>query len=136
MIALVYPLRPPAGPLAAVGCLAGTVLAFVVYSQLNLLIGLCAVFTEHTIGLQRAKNAMVDLLGGVLLPLTFFPDWAQAVLAWLPFQAITFTPVAMYLGELNVVRGLLVQVVWAALLFVLVRVLWRRALGELTVQGG
>ncbi|WP_034388622.1 ABC-2 family transporter protein [Deinococcus sp. YIM 77859] len=136
LIALVYPLRPPAGPLAAAGFLAGTVLAFVVYSQLNLLVGLCAVFTEHTVGLQRAKNAMVDLLGGVLIPLTFFPEWAQAVLAWLPFQAVTYTPVAMYLGEMNVTRGLLVQTVWAALLFVLVRVLWRRALGQLTVQGG
>lgn len=74
--------------------------------------------------------------GGVLIPLTFFPEWAQSILAWLPFGVITYTPVAMYLGELAVWRGLLVQAAWALVLFVLLRVLWRRALDQLTVHGG
>lgn len=136
LIAVVYPVRPPDGLLAALGSLLGSVLSFLVYSQLNLLIGIAAVFTEHTVGLQRAKNAMVDLLGGVLIPLTFFPDWAQALLSWLPFGAITYTPVAIYLGELNILQGLSVQLIWSAVLFVLVRLLWQRALNHLTVQGG
>ncbi|MGI8748667.1 MAG: ABC-2 family transporter protein, partial [Deinococcus sp.] len=100
------------------------------------LVGLSAAFTEHTVGVQRAKNAMVDLLGGVLIPLTFFPHWAQTLLAWLPFQAITYTPVAMYLGKVSVLRGLTLQLGWAALLFLLVRLVWKKALDELTVQGG
>lgn len=136
LISLAYPLHPPASPLAALGGALGTLLALAVYSQLNVLVGLSAVFTEHTIGIQRAKNAMVDLLGGVLIPLTFFPGWAQQVLAWLPFQAITYSPVAMYLGDVSVARGLLVQLAWAAALFALVRLLWRHALDHLTVQGG
>ena len=136
VIALVYRVAPPENSLALLGFLLGAILAFIVYSQLNLLVGITAAFTEHTIGIQRAKNASVDLLGGVLIPLTFFPEWAQSILAWLPFGAITYTPVAMYLGELAVWRGLLVQAAWAVALFVLVRLLWRRALDQLTVHGG
>ncbi|GAA5512341.1 hypothetical protein Dcar01_01055 [Deinococcus carri] len=136
VIASVYRVQPPQGLVPTLGFLLGTPLAFLVYAQLNLLVGLTAVFTEHTIGIQRAKNAMVDLLGGVLIPLTFFPGWAQVILAWLPFQAITYTPVAMYLGELNILRGLLVQLAWVLVLFVVLRRLWRRALDRLTVQGG
>lgn len=136
VIASVYRVEPPQGLVSTLGFLVGTVLAFLVYSQLNLLVGMTAVFTEHTIGIQRAKNAMVDLLGGVLIPLTFFPGWAQDVLAWLPFQAITYTPVAMYLGKMDILRGLLVQLAWVLALFVLLRHLWRRALDHLTVQGG
>lgn len=136
VIASVYRVQSPQGLLPTLGFLLGTVLAFVVYSQLNLLVGLTAVFTEHTIGVQRAKNAMVDLLGGVLIPLTFFPGWAQTALAWLPFQAITYTPVAMYLGQLDILRGLAVQLIWVLVLFALLRRLWRRALDQLTVQGG
>lgn len=136
VIALVYPVAPPTSPAAALGFALGTVLAFAVYAQLNLLVGISAVFTEHTLGVQRAKNAMVDLLGGVLIPLTFFPEWAQGILAWLPFQAITYTPVAMYLGRMDVASGLATQLAWAVALFVLVRVTWRRALDQLTVHGG
>ena len=136
LIALVYPIAPPQELLAGLGFLLSAVLAFAVYAQLNLLVGMAAVFTEHTVGLQRAKNAMVDLLGGVLIPLTFFPDWAQQVLAWLPFQAITYTPVAMYLGRMPVGTGLAVQLTWVLILFVLVRLVWQRALDRLTVHGG
>jgi len=95
-----------------------------------------AAFTEHTVGIQRAKNVMVDLLGVVLIPLTFFPHWAQPLLAWLPFQAITYTPVAMYLGKVNVLGGLTIQLGWAVLLYLLVRLMWSKALDVLTVQGG
>lgn len=136
LIALLYRVQPPQGTAPALGFLLGAFLSFVVYSQLNLLVGIMGVFTEHTLGIQRAKNAMVDLLGGVLIPLPFFPDWAQGILAWLPFQAITYTPVAMYLGKLNILRGLLVQLAWAVVLLVLLRWLWHRALARLTVQGG
>ena len=136
VIALVYPVRPPAGVGPALAFAAGAVLAFAVYVQLNLLVGLSAVFTEHTIGLQRAKNAMVDLLGGVLLPLSFYPPWAQDALAWLPFQAVAYTPTALYLGKLTPGRALGVQVLWAVALYLTVRWVWRRAVDRLTVQGG
>lgn len=136
LIALVYPVSAPAGVEAAAAFLASAMLAFAAYAQLNMLVGIAAVFTEHTIGVQRAKNAMVDLLGGVLVPLTFFPDWAQVVLAWLPFQAITYTPVAIYLGRLDFATGLAIQLAWVAILFVMVRLAWQRALDQLTVHGG
>lgn len=131
-----YPVQPPAGAWSAVGYFAGAVLAFGIYSQVNLLVGIAAVFTEHTIGLQRSKNAMMDLFGGVLLPITFFPEWAQQVLLLLPFQAVTYTPVAMYLGKFGVLSGLAIQAAWLVLLALLVRFSWRRALDRLTVHGG
>ncbi|HZJ11009.1 MAG TPA: ABC-2 family transporter protein [Trueperaceae bacterium] len=135
-IILVYPVQPPASLSSAVGFLAGAVLAFGIYSLVNLLVGITAVFTEHTVGIQRAKNAMMDLLGGVLLPLSFFPAWAQDALWLLPFQAVTYTPVSMYLGTTPVPVGLGVQALWLVILALLVRVLWRRAVDHLTIQGG
>lgn len=131
-----YPVQPPTDALSALGFLAGAMLAFGIYAQVNLLVGIAAVFTEHTIGLQRGKNAMMDLFGGVLLPLTFYPEWAQGVLLLLPFQAVTYTPVAIYLGKVGILTGLLVQAAWLVLLALLVRFSWRMALGRLTVHGG
>lgn len=136
LITVVYPLQPPASLTNALAFLAGAILAFGIYSAINILVGITAVFTEHTIGIQRAKNAMLDLFGGVLLPLTFFPEWAQELLMFLPFQAVTYTPVSMYLGTTNLLAGLGLQALWLAILFILIRLLWKRAASHLTVQGG
>lgn len=136
LVALVYPVLPPASLGAALGFLTAAVLALAIAAQINLLVGMLAVFTEHTAGVQRAKNAAIDLLGGVLLPLSIYPEWAQAVLAWLPFQAVAYTPVAVYLGKLEPLRALGVQAAWALALLMLTRWLWARALDRLTVQGG
>jgi ABC-2 type transport system permease protein len=136
IVILVYPVQPPASVEGAIGFVLGAVLAFGISSSLNLLVGIAAVFTEHTVGIQRAKNAMMDLFGGVLLPLTFFPEWAQDALLLLPFQAVAYTPVSMYLGTTPVLAGLAGQVLWLVLLTVVVRLSWRRAADHLTVQGG
>lgn len=136
LILLVYPVGLPASLSAGAGFLLSAVLAFAVYVQVNLLVGLAAVFTEHTVGLQRAKNATVDLFGGVLIPLSFYPPWAQGVLAWLPFQAVAYSPTSVYLGKAEPLAVLVVQGVWVVLLYLLVRWLWRRAALRLTVQGG
>lgn len=136
VVVLVYPVQPPASPLHALATLAAALLAFAIYSSINLLIGISAVFAEHTLGLQRAKNAMMDLFGGVLLPLSFYPAWAQDLLLLLPFQAVTYTPVSLYLGTLPILPSLLVQLVWLVLLLALVRLLWRQAVGRLTIHGG
>lgn len=136
VILLVYPVLPPASVIAGLSFLLSTLLAFAVYAQLNLLVGLSAIFTEHTVGIQRAKNATVDLLGGVLLPLTFYPEWAQSILAWLPFQAIAFSPAAIYLGQAEPLPVVIVQSVWVVVLYAFTRWVWYKATSRLTVQGG
>lgn len=136
VVTLVYPVQAPVSMLSAAGFLGGAILAFGIYSCMNLMVGITAVFTEHTVGIQRAKNAMMDLFGGVLLPLSFYPEWAQSLLAFLPFQAVTYTPVSMYLGTTPVLNGLAVQLLWLVILLPLVGLLWRRAASHLAVQGG
>lgn len=136
VILVVYPVLPPPSLQAGLGFVTSALLAVAVYVQLNLLVGLAAIFTEHTVGIQRAKNALLDLLGGVILPLSFYPEWAQTILAWLPFQAVAYSPVSVYLGKLEPLRVIPVQLFWAAVLYALGRWLWRRAAVHLTVQGG
>ncbi len=136
VVLLVYPVLSPASIWAGLGFLVSALLAFAIYALLNLLVGLTAIFTEHTIGVQRAKNALLDLLGGVLLPLSFYPDWAQQLLTWLPFQAVVYAPVSVYLGKLDLPQVMAMQVLWVIALYLISRWVWRRAAFRLTVQGG
>jgi ABC-2 type transport system permease protein len=88
---------------------------------------------------MRAKHYLLELLSGLLLPITFFPDWMATLSQWLPFQAIAFLPSSIYLGRLQgsaLGQALLTQVFWVVALALLCTWTWRRAARRLTVQGG
>ncbi len=75
----------------------------------------------------------------MLIPFTFFPDWFQTAVKFLPFQSLSYVPVTIYLGK-HSGRGLLaaiaLQALWAVVLFVAGRLLWNRAMRNVTLQGG
>lgn len=114
-------------------------LSFLINSQINILTGLFAFFVENNEGLMRMKRVAVDLLSGLIIPLSFFPGWAMTVLEWLPFQAITYLPASVFTGRVigdAVGDALLVQLVWFAVLIVPMFIMWRAARKRLFVQGG
>ncbi len=114
-------------------------LAFVVNSQINFLVGCLAFFLKNIHGVVRAKHITMEFLTGVLIPFTFFPEWFQKLVALLPFQAISYIPVTIYLGHRSgeaLVMGLLVQAAWGLGLFFAGRLLWAFAVRHVTLQGG
>ena len=113
--------------------------SFCLNTQLNFMTGVIAFFTLNTNGVQRAKRVIIDLFSGLLLPISFYPDWAQEVIKDLPFQAISYLPNLIYLGKLkglDALGVLGVQVIWFILLYVLGRLLWNLAMRKVAIQGG
>lgn len=135
MVVLLYDLQPPGTLSAGLYFLLSAVLALFVYTQLNLTVGLLAVFTEHTVGVQRAKRSLLELFGGVLLPLSVFPGWTQTVLGLLPFQAVAYAPLQLYLAKVQPLAVFAAQGFWLLALSFGNRWLWSRAKRRLTVQG-
>jgi ABC-2 type transport system permease protein len=79
------------------------------------------------------------LFSGMLIPLAFFPAGLRTLAEWLPFQGIVYTPVMIYLGQIQgqaLLPALVVQVGWVALLWIGARLFWSRAVRALDVQGG
>jgi ABC-2 type transport system permease protein len=114
-------------------------LALVVYSQLNFLVGCLAFHMKNIQGVMRAKMVSGDFLAGVIVPFSFFPEWFQRVVEWLPFQAIGYVPVMIYLGKRpgdQLWHALLLQAAWAAGLWLAGRWAFRRSLRRVVVQGG
>jgi len=114
-------------------------LALVIYTQFNFLLGCVAFYTKNIQGVLRAKMVAMDFLTGVLVPFTFFPEWFQTVVSWLPFQGISYIPVTIYLGKrpgAELFAGLAVQLAWSVILYALARLVWNRAVKQITVQGG
>jgi len=67
-----------------------------------------------------------------------FPSPLAAIAAALPFQAVYFVPMSIYVGahEGSLVRPLLAQAVWAIGLLLAGRFFWARVQRRITIQGG
>jgi ABC-2 type transport system permease protein len=114
-------------------------LALVIYSQFNFLLGCLAFYMKNIQGVLRAKMVSMDFLTGVVVPFTFFPEWFQTVVSWLPFQGISYIPVTIYLGQRtgsDLAEALLLQAAWAVGLFIAGRLAWGFSVRRVIVQGG
>ncbi|MHB8171398.1 MAG: ABC transporter permease [Thermincolia bacterium] len=138
-IYLLHPFGGPAGWTA--GALFGISLlgSFLINSQINLLVGYLAFFTLSISGILRAKRVVVDLLSGLIMPLSFYPPWAREVIEYLPFQAISYLPNMIYLGKITgkeALGALVLQGFWFGVLLMMSYFIWRLAVRKLTIQGG
>ena len=139
VLLLLYPIMPPASMLAGVLFLVSTVFSFLIFAEINFIIGVMAFYLKSIDGVMRAKYFLIQLLSGLILPISFYPEWLQLIFDYLPFKIIAYVPLQLYLGKIPNNQLPVVffnQILWWLLLFVLGRWLWSRAIARLTVQGG
>jgi ABC-2 type transport system permease protein len=111
------------------------VLAVVVSFALRFLYNLPAFWLLDIRGVVLLVVSVNLFFSGAIVPVAYFPGWLKTVADALPFAAILQTPVDVWLGKAHVwLIGL--QVVWAAVLFALGRLVLARATRKLVVQGG
>jgi ABC-2 type transport system permease protein len=131
--------RPPAGLPALAGYLAAALLGYLVTTLISVVVGLVTFWTMEVTGMFMVYRMASQFLSGTLVPLWLMPGWLHGIAGALPFQATTYTPVAIYLGQLSgwaAVRGLAVQCLWIVVLWLAGRWVWSRALHRVVVQGG
>jgi ABC-2 type transport system permease protein len=120
--------------------LPSVILAYFISFHIDYIVGVTAFYTESIWGISMTKEAIVMFLSGVLIPLPFFPESMQTVLAFLPFQAIYNTPLTILISDgfsvHEYISKILIQCGWVAVLYVLSRFYYARAIRVLTVAGG
>jgi ABC-2 type transport system permease protein len=139
VIIWLFPIQAPVNSSALAWFTVATLVAFFILVNVNFIVGMLAFRFKSVIGLIMAKYQIVLLCSGLLLPLPFFPSWARDILEWLPFQAITYIPLQVYLGKLpanELMADLGFQAGWCILLFIAGHYSWKRAFARLSVQGG
>lgn len=139
VVALVFPVKPPASLPHFALFLAAVAGSFLLMGALNFMIGTCAIPLKSILALIRAKFWLIELLSGLLIPIRFFPAPLRATSSWLPFEHIAFTPLQIYLGKLALAQAahaLLRQWVWVVALLWLGSLWWRRATRKITIHGG
>jgi ABC-2 type transport system permease protein len=114
-------------------------LALGVTVSLTMLMYVTLFYTISFGGVYVMVIAATTFLTGAVVPFPFLPQSVRTVLEVLPFAAMQNMPLRIYSGNIagmDAVRGIVFQIVWFALLITAGRILMRRALKKVIVQGG
>ncbi|MBG0969480.1 ABC-2 family transporter protein [Bacillus sp. SRB3LM] len=113
-------------------------LAFLLNYCLSALIGFSAFFTEDTSGIAFIYQKFLFILGGVLIPLDFFPGFMKQITNYLPFAFITFAPSKLVIdfSLLNFYHTLSGQVLWIVLFMLILNIVFKIGKRKLTINGG
>ena len=113
--------------------------AYLIRTMFLWALGMISFWTTRVSALYELFFAMELLLSGRLVPMALLPEWAQRVAWFLPFQWTFGFPIEALVGQLSpseLIRGLGMQLLWIAIGWGLVELIWRRGVGRFTAVGG
>lgn len=112
--------------------------AWILNFCISVVIGLAAFVTEDTNAFQWIYQKFAFVLGGLLIPLDFYPGWLQAIARALPFSAMSYGPARLFVspGPLALLNTLGLQLAWILALGLAMMVAYRRGVAALSVNGG
>jgi ABC-2 type transport system permease protein len=101
-------------------------------------LGLLAFWLQDAQPVYFIFQKLLFVLGGLILPLTIYPDWLATLGAWTPFSAILYGP-ASSVHEANLLAVLWTAtrlLLWGGVGVVLLAWTYSKALRSLVVNGG
>jgi ABC-2 type transport system permease protein len=136
---LLFEIRMPAGPTAALAFLVSLPLAVTVSFALRFMIASTAFWLLDASGARALGGALALFFSGMVLPLVLFPGWLGTLAQALPWSAIIQVPNDIWLGH-HPGSGLFValgfQLGWALALLGCCALVLRAATRKVVLQGG
>jgi len=105
---------------------------------INIFIGLLAFYTEDVTAFQWIYNKFVLILGGILIPIDFFPNWLKQIALLLPFSYTTYGPAKLFISPQTDLFVWVTsrQLTWIGLLAALVIYIYYKGSQRLVINGG
>ena len=132
-------MEKPAGAVNMLLFILSAILGYGVLWTISFAVQMTSFWLINIWSLITIKDVFINVLSGKMIPIWFMPIWMTGVLKYTPFEAIYFTPVQIYLGQLSASEMLtkcLVQITWITVIFLIGNVLWNKGQRKLVVQGG
>ncbi|MBA2277700.1 MAG: ABC-2 family transporter protein [Chloroflexia bacterium] len=101
-------------------------------------VALAAFWMTRTMAVNQVFGVLSFFLSGLIAPLALFPAPVQVAAAILPFRWSVAFPVELAQGQLSgveILLGLLAQVIWIVLAVVLLRLVWRHGVRRYSAVG-
>ncbi|MFB9759470.1 ABC transporter permease [Ectobacillus funiculus] len=139
LVVLLFSLSIKLNPYTLLYFFISLLFSFIINTQINLMTGMMTFFLFNNDGIMYAKRVTIDLFSGLLLPISFYPVWAQHIMVFFPFQAISYIPSMIFTEGMQgraIWNAILFQAVWSVVLFIPILIMWNMAKKRLVVQGG
>ena len=137
--ALVFDLRLSTEPPLVAGFVLSVVFAVVISFNLKFLVSLTAFWIIDVRGPAQLVSLTQMFFAGLIVPITFFPQWLETVARLLPFAGTLQVPVEIAMGKhvgADLAGALANQLVWTAALYLVGSALLAVATRKVVVQGG
>lgn len=114
------------------------ILGFVLIFLIEYVIGLSAFWIEDTEPIDWVYSKTSALLGGAIVPLTFFPGTLETIAELLPFGLTYYAP-AKAIVQFNVYyysKILLLQIFWIIIISLAARYIFKKGVKNVSLGGG
>ena len=115
------------------------ILASILVTVMVLLFHIICLYTLDDKGVINIFMVISDFLSGLVVPIPFFPKYLQNISNILPFRYVSDFPFRLYVGNISIQNGLIgivIQIIWIIILFIIGYRLMNKALKRAVIQGG
>jgi ABC-2 type transport system permease protein len=135
LLGLISPPHVATLPQFTLAIIAGYLINF----YLDYMIGLIACYIGYNNGIRWAIRMVMNIAGGMVIPLDYFPPALEQTFRLFPTQFMFFIPTQIYLGKLAPLEawGYVAQsYAWVAGLIILSQIMQRDGVRRLSLAGG
>lgn len=111
-------------------------LCIILQGIVSALIGSGAFWFVHTSGVFAFAMLLMNFFGGMIVPLRVLPKILQTIAAYLPFRFIYASPAEFITGHGVLLPLMGMQILWIAILSLVLCVVWRTGLRSFDASGG
>lgn len=115
------------------------ILSIFLMATLVTLYHVICLFTIDEKGIVNIFMVLADILSGLVVPVSFFPTYLKNINNYLPFRYVSDFPFRFYVNDISIhdgYIGIIIQIIWIIILFIIGRLLTKKALKNVVVQGG
>ena len=134
-----YNLSPPESPEAFILFIIALFLGSLLITSICMIINIITFFTYNDKGISSIIYTIGGLLSGIAIPLPLLPVTLLALTEYLPFRLISDLSQRVYSGNIQIaygIKSIILQIIWIIILVIIGRLLMKKALSKVSIQGG
>lgn len=110
----------------------------ILFLLIQLIVEYFAFWADNVWSLSVMNFFCLQLLGGFMIPLSFFPKWAQTVLFYLPYSHLISDPTLLIMGKMDLNQWFINSLItwsWILILALLAKFVWNQGTKNYTGVG-
>lgn len=134
-----YAMSAPVSLYAFIMFVISLIISSLLVTSLIVLVYVISCYTIDEKGIVNIYYSIAEILSGQIVPLPLFPKLLGIVSSFLPFAYVSDFAFRIYCGNImgmDIIKGLLIQISWLFIIFILGQIITNKILKRVVVQGG